>query len=189
MIEIKSRWDSTVVVYKSETAQTVREAVIEAVGKYYSLSRANLSGANLYGANLSGADLYRADGIQPERCTPLLMLLDQPGPIRMYKLVTKNGCGPFNGGIQYKIGQSYEVTNADCDTAKDCGIGIHVATLDWCLARWETGYKILIVEFVATDIACIPTATDGKIRLHRCKVVGKKNIRAMVTVPKPTKQV
>ena len=75
MIEIKNRFtDET--IFKSETATTIREAVIEAVefkANLYgvNLSEANLSeaklfgvtlsGANLYGANLSGANLYGAN--------------------------------------------------------------------------------------------------------------------------------
>ena len=36
--------------------------------------------------------------------------------------------------------------------------------------------SILLVEFVAADIACIPLGTDGKFRLHRCWVVGEVNV-------------
>jgi len=141
---------------------------------------ANLGGANLRGADLGGADLRGAKGITPERVTPLLMLLDQPGLIRAYKLVTKDGIGPFNGGITYEVGKSYKVKDADTDDKEQCGSGINVATLDWCLKEWTEGYRVLIVEFTAKDIAAIPIATDGKFRLHRCKVVGEKNIKKLV---------
>jgi hypothetical protein len=36
------------------------------------------------------------------------------------------------------------------------------------------------MEFTAADIAAIPLATDGKFRLRRCKVVGEKDITALV---------
>ena len=55
MIEIKNRWTG-VVLYRSETTETIRKAVEEAV-----TAGANLSGANLSDANLSGADLSRAN--------------------------------------------------------------------------------------------------------------------------------
>ena len=147
---------------------------------------ANLYGANLCGANLSGADLCRAVGIAPERITDLLMLLDQPGRIRAYKLVTAAGVGPFNGGITYTVGESYEVANASTDASVQCAAGINVATLPWCLREWQPGYRVLIVEFEAKDIACIPTATDGKFRLHRCTVVGEKDVS---TLTAPTTEV
>jgi len=149
------------------------------------LSGANLSGADLSGANLSGANLYGANlsgakGIDASRCTPLLVLFDQPGPIRAYKLVTSDGVGPYNGGITYRVGESCEVTDANTDPLEACGAGINLATLDWCLKEWQQGYRVLIAEFTAADIAAIPTATDGKFRVHRCRIVGEKDISELV---------
>jgi len=149
-----------------------------------SLVLANLYGANLVGARLDGANLDRArldgaTGISPERCTPLLMLLEQPGTIHAYKLVKSDGEGPFNGGVKYTIGETVTVENANTDPNVQCAKGINVATLDWCLREWRHGYRVLIVAFEAKDIACIPTSTDGKFRLHRCRVVGEKDIAAI----------
>jgi len=138
---------------------------------------ADLRGAKLLGAKLVGADLQDAKGINKHRCTPLTILLDQPGKIRAYKLVNGNMEGPYQGGITYKIGKSYQVDNANTDDTEHCGAGINVATLDWCMREWCDGYRILIVEFEAADIAAIPIATDGKFRLHRCKVVGEKDLK------------
>jgi uncharacterized protein YjbI with pentapeptide repeats len=148
------------------------------------LSEADLSGANLSGADLSGAKLSRAKGIKPEFYTPLLFLYEQPGAIWAYKLVNEKGEGPFNGGIKYEIGTDYSVEDADTNTFVQCGAGINVATLDWCLKNHSDGYRVLIVEFTAADIAAIPTATDGKFRLHRCKVVGEKDISNLLPKPK-----
>ena len=192
LIRIRRHLDDTI-LYDTE-AEDLREAVVKAVLFHANLFRADLSGADLSGADLSGANLFRADmsranlfgtkHIQAERCTPLLILLDQPGPIRAYKLVTKDGVGPFNGGITYKVGDSYAVTQANTDVTQVCGAGINVATLDWCLRELCDGYRVLIVEFEAKDIAAIPTATDGKFRLHRCKVVAEKQIDHLVAAPK-----
>ena len=146
------------------------------------LSRAYLSGANLSRAYLSGANLSRAyllgaDGLAPELSTPLIILLDQPGKIRAYKLVTAEGMSPINGKkLKYEIGKSISVKNANTDPTEQCAAGVNVATLDWCLREWREGYRILIVEFEAADIACIPTATDRKFRLHRCDIVGEKQL-------------
>ena len=52
MIEILNRYTKAV-LYSSETAQTIAEAV--------AASKANLNGANLRGANLRGADLREAN--------------------------------------------------------------------------------------------------------------------------------
>ena len=139
------------------------------------LSCANLSGANFSCANFSRADLSGAKGVNKNLCTPLQILLDQPSKIRAYKLVKENGEGPFNGGIIYKIGKTYSVKDADT-TEEQCAAGINVATLDWCMKEWYSGCRILLAEFVAKDIASIPLGTDGKFRLHKCKIVGEKDL-------------
>ena len=151
-------------------------AVKWAIKSGANLSGADLSGADLSGANLSGANLSRANGINSELSTPLLMLLDQPGKIRAYKLVNEKNEGPINGGLKYPIGKTVKVKDANTSPIEQCGAGINVASLDWCLREWQPGYRILIVEFTAKDIACIPTATDGKFRLHRCDVIEEKKL-------------
>ena len=149
------------------------------------LSRADLSGASLSGANLSranlyGANLYGAIGCPPNLVTPLLMLLDQPGKIHAYKLVNAEDEGHCRGGIKYPVGAHIEVPNANTDASVDCGAGVNVATLDWCLREYQDGYSVRIVAFMAADIAAIPTGTDGKFRLHRCDVVGEKDVTEIV---------
>ena len=128
------------------------------------------------GANLAGANLARAKGISPERSTPLLMLLDQPCKIRAYKLVDSKYRSPIqtHGKLSYAVGKTISVEDANTDPREHCAAGVNVATLDWCLTNWKDGYRILVVEFEAADIACIPTATDGKFRLHRCTVIAEK---------------
>lgn len=102
------------------------------------------------------------------------MLLDQPGKIRAYKLVNAKDEGPINGGLKYEIGKPVSVADANTDNTEQCAAGVNVATLPWCLREWRPGYRILIVEFEAKDIAAIPTGTDGKFRLHRCDVIAEK---------------
>ena len=149
------------------------------------LRGADLGGADLGGADLGGADLRGAEGIAPERVQPLLMLLDQPGPMRAYKLVDAEYRSPIQDSkkLKYAVGESVEVTDANTDPNELCAAGINVATLDWCLKEWKSGWRVLVLGFTAQDIACIPTASDGKFRLFRCTVVGEKDISALVATP------
>jgi len=140
------------------------------------LRYADLSYANLRSADLRYADLSYAKNINKYLVTPIRMLFDQPAKIRAYKLVNSENVGPFNGGIIYLKGKSYSV-KANTDENKQCAAGINLATLDWCMREWREGYKILVVEFTAKDIAAIPTATDGKFRVSKCKVVGEKDLK------------
>ena len=189
MIEIRSR--NGTVCYTAENAQDVRAAVREAVASRAYLRDADLSGADLGDADLRGANLRRAylrdadlggadlrganlggaTGIAPERCTDLLMLLDQVGKIRAYKLTKPDGSGPTYPGLTYEVGKTVKAADANTDPDDHCGAGVNLATLPWCLSQWRPGYRIFVCEFTRADIACIPTATDGKFRVHRCKAV------------------
>ena len=139
------------------------------------LRGADLHGADLQGAYLRGAYLMGAGGINKFLSTPLLMLLDQPGKIRAYKLVNGQNQGPYHCGITYQIGSSYKCDACEDDTIQ-CAEGISLATLDWCMKEWREGCKILIAEFEPSDIAAIPIATDGKFRVSGCSIVGEKDL-------------
>ena len=141
------------------------------------LGDADLQGAYVQGADFRGANLGGAKGINRFQCTPLLMLLDQPGRIRAYKLVTGSGDSPIHSAeLHYEIGVPIEVADADTNPDRQCATGINVADLPWCMEIWKPGYRIFMIEFLATDIACIPTATDGKFRLHRGTPVGEVDL-------------
>ena len=121
------------------------------------LYRANFRDADLRGANLYRANLYGVRGFSKYKTTPLYGLYDQVGKIRAYKLVNCNKEGLQYGGLKYKIGKTVRVDDANTDELVDCGAGINLATLDWCMYEWREGCKILLVEFTAKDIACVPT--------------------------------
>ena len=143
------------------------------------LSEANLSRANLSRANLSGAYLYEAKGINKYLLTPLYGMMDQEGPIRAYKIIRSNGEGIYKGGINYLSADTFEVTEANTDEQAQCGTGINLSTLDWCVKEWTSGYRILIMEFSVADIAAIPIGSDGKFRVYRCKKVGEKDLKQL----------
>jgi len=200
-IEIKHRFTGEIII-AGEYAD-LKAAVVDKKANLSGadLSRANLyganlSGANLYGANLYGADLYganlygadlsRANGVSKYKSIPLMMLLDQPGPIRLYKLVTHDLQSPIHHKrLKYIMGEEVCETEADTNDREQCGAGINVATLDWCMREWQITNRILVVEFTAADIACIPVGTDGKIRLWRCNVVGEKDLVEIGLVEAP----
>ena len=179
-VQIKNRWNSAI-IYEGEW-ETVAQAILAAVK-----SGADLSGADLYGADLSGAR-----GINPHLSTHLLMLHEQPGAIRAYKLTGKGGGSPMSNNtprLWYRIGAVLEIADASTDVNEHCGAGINLCTLGWAIREWKTGWRIFVCEFTAADIAAIPTATDGKFRVRRCTVVAEKNVADYglgVVVAKPS---
>ena len=177
--EIKKRFSGELFFsIETDTWRLAIEAALKANAdlSYADLSNADLNYANLRNTDLSYADLSNAMGINKYLCTPLMVLHDQIGPIRAYKLVNKDGEGPFNGGIMYEIGMEYGADNANTNEAEHCARGINLATLDWCMREWQPEFRIFVAEFTSTDIAAIPIATDGKFRVHRCKIVGEKDL-------------
>jgi hypothetical protein len=55
-------------------------------------------------------------------------------------------------------------------------MGINLATLDWCMSNYQEGYRILVAEFTAKDIAAIPVGSDGKFRVRKCNIVAEKDL-------------
>jgi hypothetical protein len=181
IIQIKNRFDLSV-IFECE-ADSIKMAVELALD-----GKINLRYADLRSANLRYANLRSAKGLNKNLFTPLVMLLDQPDTIRAYKLVNKDGIGPFNGGITYEIGKSYEVKDANTDDTLGCAAGINLSSLDWCMKSWQQNYRILIAEFKAEDIAAIPIGTDGKFRVHRCKIVGEKDLQQIGLIERKQKE-
>jgi uncharacterized protein YjbI with pentapeptide repeats len=187
-------------LYVAENAADVRAALVEATSKRADLQgadlqgaylrgadlqRAYLQGADLQGADLQGADLQGAKNFDPRRCNDLLILLDQPGAIRAYKLVDVDYSSPMGFGVlTYAIGATLEVPEADTDATRDCAEGINLATLPWVMREWHEGRRILLVEFTAADIAAIPVG-DGKFRVRRCTVIRELDLVDLGLVEKP----
>lgn len=151
------------------------------------LSDANLSCANLSCARLTSANLSYAKGIAPQTYTPLSLLRDQVGKVRLYKLVNAKGEGIYRGGIKYEVGKTVSVEVVECDETIQNAAGIGVATLDWCAKEWQPGHRIFIVEFTPKDIVAIPHFTDGKIRVRRCRVISEKDLVELGLVAKQEK--
>ena len=185
--EIKNRFSGSVIFsIETESWKLAVEAAVKSSADLSSadLRSANLSSADLRSANLCFADLCSAVGIDKNRSTPLRILLEQPGPVRAYKLVNATGEGPFNGGINYLKPEveEFSVKNFTAGENEQCGAGINLATLDWVMREWKPGYRILIMEFfvsVPPGNLVIPTCTDGKFRVKTCRRVGEKNLKEL----------
>ena len=158
--------------------------------RYADLGSANLGYADLGSANLGYANLGSAKGVDARHHNPLLLLLDQPGKVRAYKLVTSEYMSPIqmSGRMTYTVGAVLECPNANPDPLVECGAGINVATLPWCVANWRHGHRIMLVEFTAKDVAAVPLS-DGKFRLRRCKVLRELDLVTEVGLGLPVEGV
>src|SRR5574343_514009 len=125
------------------------------------LTKANLYGANLYGTILGGINWLAYIGIVP----------DHQGTARAYKVLTKDGVGPFNGGIDYLAGDVFE-SELDRDESVQCSQGIHLATFRWCLDNKQEGRRLFMFSFNVKDCVC-PIGSDGKFRVRKCRKIGE----------------
>jgi uncharacterized protein YjbI with pentapeptide repeats len=193
-IQIKSIWGSVLFEWASED-NTLKDTVIEAVkrsadlsGAYLSgaylrsadLRSADLSGADLRSADLSGAYLRSADLSGAKFDEPIyfselynLKLLPPKTKLTMWKWL-KDSQTPYQYAT-YRVGKTYSVENFNTDEFQECGEGLNVATLTWCLreSKGKNNVDLIEVEFLVSDIVALPYWTDGKFRVKQFKVLRK----------------
>jgi uncharacterized protein YjbI with pentapeptide repeats len=137
---------------------------------------ANLNGASLDGANLNSANLDGAKNINPIYINDLysLKLMPKDTVLTFWKYL-KNGKSPIQDKkIEYRVGKTYREKDFNTDETKDCGAGLNVGTLMWCLKYdCDSDIELIEVQFKVSDIVAIPYFTDGKFRVKRLRVLRK----------------
>jgi len=96
------------------------------------------------------------------------------GRVRAYKYTNKDAESPVQSPkLKYVPGKDYEIRDANTNPDEgNCHKGINVADIEWVKGYTKSGdNRIFAFEFEMDDIAAIPTRTDGKFRVHRCKCV------------------
>ena len=95
--------------------------------------------------------------------------------------MTQDGHGPHYPTLTYTVGETYTEPNFEADENVNCGPGINLASLDWCLREWQPGYRVLIASFKRKhgndDNICVPIGSDGKFRVRSCKIVGEVDLQ------------
>jgi hypothetical protein len=135
------------------------------------LSSANLSSADLSFANLSETFLQDIDWLAWMGIVP-----DARGYARAYKLTNAQKEGIYKRGIVY--GKKGKVAaTLDTDVYQQCGSGINLATLQWCLRELKQAGEnphLYIYQFkVSPENVCAPMASDGKFRVGEATLVGE----------------
>ena len=143
---------------------------------YADLRSANLSSADLSSADLSSANLRYANNINKYYATDLSSLLtNQPNRLIAYKYLTKQMQSPIqNKKITYKVGKEY-TEKVDDNRSKDCGKGLNIASLEWCLKGTQGNlddYIYIEVSFDPKDVV-VPYFSDGKFRVSKLRVEKK----------------
>jgi len=145
------------------------------------LSSADLRFADLRSANLSLADLRFADLSETflqdiDWLAWMGIVPDARGYARAYKLTNAQKEGIYKRGIVY--GKKGKVAaTLDTDVYQQCGSGINLATLQWCLRELKQAGEnphLYIYQFkVSPENVCAPMASDGKFRVGEATLVGE----------------
>lgn len=112
----------------------------------------------------------------------LIATMPDDGIIYAYKAVRKVDLrGPYQyrgrSYMTYTMGKIMKCRNANTNIFTLCGAGISVAPKSWAenLVSNRSAYTdaclLRKLKFYKRNIACIPAGTDGKFRVHRCRVV------------------
>ena len=97
------------------------------------------------------------------------------GKAKLFKAVRKrNGVyrSDWDANFVYTIGESVAAAGFCADPNEDCGCGIHMAYLDWCLAYGSCWTDLAILEVEADmSTVVVPKCGSGKVRAPSCKVI------------------
>ena len=97
------------------------------------------------------------------------------GKAKLFKAVRKrNGVyrSDWDADFVYTIGESVAAEGCCTDPNEECGRGIHMAYLGWCLAYGNCWDDLAILE-VEADMSkiVVPKYGSGKVRAPSCKVI------------------
>ena len=97
------------------------------------------------------------------------------GKIRLYKAVHKRDgeyVADWDADFIYTIGAVAEANGFTTDPAKDCGRGIHMATLGWSAVFGRDWGDIALLELEAdADEIVVPLYETGKVRAPKALVI------------------
>ena len=98
------------------------------------------------------------------------------GEITLYKAVHKHNeqyFSDYDDEFKYRIGEIAVPDNGfDDDVDENCGAGINMAPLHWCLNYGRVWDDIAILEMSALrEDVVVPMNTDGKVRARKAKVI------------------
>ena len=97
------------------------------------------------------------------------------GKAKLFKAVRKHDGvyrSDWDADFVYTIGELVAADGFCTDPNEDCGRGIHMAYLDWCLAYGNCWTDLAILEVEADmSTVVVPKCGSGKVRAPSCKVI------------------
>ena len=139
--------------------------------RWANLSEANLSEANLSEANLRWANLSRAKGL----LDPIEYIEKSFKKTSEGYIVEKSFDEEYPANPNWEIAPGVLLTEVvNFNRTILCACGINGGTTEWCDKNCKKERWLLLLRFEWLAGVCVPYNTDGKIRMSRVEILGKK---------------
>ena len=167
---VEARENSSVVAWVNSSVEAWGNSSVEAWGNSQVDQKSDISKINASGNARVVHDPRTIDDY-----VNFYGIENSNGKAKLFKAVRKRDGvyrSDWDVDFVYTIGKSVVADGFCTDPDKDCGHGIHMAHLDWCLAYGGSWPNLAILE-VEVDMSkiVVPKYGSGKVRAPSCKVI------------------
>ena len=164
-------WDNSSVVARDNSSVVARDnSSVEAFGNSQINQKSDTSKIKTYG----NARIVR-DPCSIDEYVNFYGIENSNGKAKLFKAVRKRDRlyrSDWDSDFVYTIGKSVVADGFCTDPNEDCGHGIHMAYLNWCLAYGSFWPDLAILEVeVDMSTVVVPRHGSGQVRAPSCKVI------------------
>ncbi len=172
-------WEnSSVVAWENSSVEAWGNSSVEAWGNSSVVARGNsqiVQKSDASKINASGNARVVHDPRTIDDYVNFYGIENSNGKAKLFKAVRKRDgvyLSDWDADFVYTIGKSVVADSFCTDPNEDCGHGVHMAYLDWCLAYGGSWSNLAILE-VEADMSkiVVPKYGSGKVRAPSCKVI------------------
>lgn len=175
---VYARGSSTVYAYDNSTVTARGSSTVCAYcnSMVYAYGNVQVVDRQFQGViNVSGNARVVCDPRNIDEYIDFYALGSSKNTVKLFKAVHKRGglyLSSFQPDFEYKIGEIATADRLDEDIDEECGHGIHMAYLDWCLDYGSDWDDLAILEVEALkDEVVVPRFCTGKVRAKSVKVI------------------
>ena len=167
---VEARENSSVAACGNSSVEVWENSSVEAIGNSQINQKSDTSKIKTYGNARIVRDPYSID-----EYVNFYGIENSNGKAKLFKAVRKRDGlyqSDWDSDFVYTIGGSAVADGFCTDPNEDCGHGIHMAYLNWCLAYGSCWSDLAILEVeVDMSTVVVPKYSSGKVRAPSCKVI------------------
>lgn len=162
--------NSSIVACGNSSVEVWENSSVEAIGNSQINQKSDTSKIKTYG----NARIVR-DPCSIDEYVNFYGIENSNGKAKLFKAVRKRDRlyrSDWDSDFVYTIGKSVVADGFCTDPNEDCGHGIHMAYLNWCLAYGSSWPDLAILEVeVDMSTVVVPRHGSGQVRAPSCKVI------------------